>query len=407
LADWSKELIPGQAGIRWKQLPLSISYVSARLGAQVDFADAERRKAWSPYLEALAQGEEPQHPSGLPGEPQIPSAILNTKHWAACSYTGAAHLLADQFASSAQPEQQTFDPFRLYHASTRYFLAFAAALAQRMTLERLHNEGVRLTQDYEKLDRPARLGHDNDNRTHAAREQLDRRRRKLRDETLAFALRGHIADVSYRDAMNRFYDMAQKAQRVKATLELVRLTIRDLDIAHQNTIQTESQLAVQATQQNVEYIEVFVIGVSAIELGRALGELRRMPEPYLAWAVPILGVVAVAVAIIFLGLYRTSKFWRGTGVAIATLIAFTGLAEFFGHPAARVTPTAEIREQFKRECPAACLAEHPAAAQLVSEASRLESSGAWEGAEMFWSAARERLAQDRRANARSAPAGKK
>jgi hypothetical protein len=53
-----------------------------------------------------------------------------------------------------------------------------------------------------------------------------------------------------------------------------------------------------------------------------------------------------------------------------------------------------LRLRFTTICPAACLAAHPAAAQLASEAYQREAAADWEAAADYWSAAAGRVELD-------------
>src|SRR6185437_2789600 len=120
----------------------------------------------------------------------------------------------------------------------------------------------------------------------AARSQEDdlpARLGALRLGVLSFIAEGHFIEISARDALNRFFTLCQQAQRVPQSLELLQRTVADIDATvqaghHSDLARRQhdsldalraTQDAMIATQNKVEWIEVFVVSfyvAEAVEL---------------------------------------------------------------------------------------------------------------------------------------------
>ena len=111
-------------------------YTVARFPPEMNFQQEEASHRIGRLLSSLAQVEERQH-AGAPEEDLlIPNALLNSRHWAAVSYLGAAHAVADQ---TPEPDKASlpFNEERLLVSRDRYFIGYLLALLQRLTLQRV------------------------------------------------------------------------------------------------------------------------------------------------------------------------------------------------------------------------------------------------------------------------------
>lgn len=248
----------------------------------------------------LAQVDEAAHPLPIREDPGVPVRVFHTDELAAVSGMGAAIFVFDVGTQ--------FDTAKPATRRDKYFIAFLAALVQRLRLMQLSEEANHL------LDCPP--------------AQIDRALALLRRDTVRTLVSGSFVEISTRDAVNRFFTLCQQGQRVRESLALVQQTIADLD----SSLQAERQggmLAVLAeTQNKVEWIEVFLISFYSAELTHLLGDSFGLAHGYL-------GVVALG-AMLIGGLVAAmmirpwahesnrppSQFWIASGITIGILVAF-------------------------------------------------------------------------------------
>jgi hypothetical protein len=111
---------------------------------------------------------------------------MNRCHWAAAGMLGAAHLIADQPA----PEGMDGHPFnaeRMYRVRDKYFIPYLFALIQRLALNCMDTEAAAL-----------------------ARSRDARKLRMLRTSLLESAIGGRLSQISSRQALHRYYRLAQE-----------------------------------------------------------------------------------------------------------------------------------------------------------------------------------------------------
>lgn len=258
-------------------------YTVARFPPTIDFQSAQAGHRIGRLLSSLAQVEERQH-AGAPEEDLlIPNALLNSRHWAAVSYLGAAHAVADQTPEPGKTSLP-FNEERLRISRDHYFIGYLLALLQRLMLQRAVAKAgnVARSTDWFKPDALAQL-------------------RSLREDLLDFSVYGYFNDISSRDALNRYYHLVQRAFQVEPTLERVRRAIDDIDASQ--TALRQQEIAqelhtnvshVAAIQTKIEWLEVFIVSFYAADLAHLLGPLFPFHPIYtiVAWAVGAAGVSA-------------------------------------------------------------------------------------------------------------------
>ncbi|HEV3263226.1 MAG TPA: hypothetical protein VG013_40700 [Gemmataceae bacterium] len=246
-------------GLRSTQSELSV-YTVARLGRGADFGDPAVRTRLAAYLSALAQVEEPGHAGMAPERLGVADAVLNRRHWAAVGLLGAAHLAADQ-------GDVAFDDQKMPIIRDKYFMPFLVALLQRVALNRGIEEAGQI------LARPPR---------EAPQALIG-----LREDLLRFAVEGHFTQVSSRQALHRFYQLAREGLDIPSAWEEVRRAIADLDAqfaAQRQTLLTRDMArnlgVVARVQTMVEWIEVFIVSVYFAHLWHMLthanGSVERL-----------------------------------------------------------------------------------------------------------------------------------
>jgi hypothetical protein len=319
-----------------------VVYTTARLGPDADFADQAVCDRLAPFLSGLAQVEEPSHSGSRPSEVTTANTMLNRRHWAAVGLLGSAHLISDQ------PGGAAFNDQKLPVIRDKYFVTFLLALLHRLGLNRTIAEANARLQS-----------------GHAAEE--DKVLEGLRTDQLKFAVRGRFAQVSCRQALHRYYRLAQEGLDVQDAWDSVRAALADLDAKRHaerqqqigrdttQSLQKAEQSAqklteltrgmkqnldiVASVQVKVEQIEVIVLSVYVAHLWhmiasenhhlheRLLGlDVRYrgwLPahEHFISWSVAFVAVLAV----FWFGAYllRNWSWYRGLAVG-----AVLGVAAF-------------------------------------------------------------------------------
>ena len=129
LCDYLLEGLKGDLELNPMQQQFSV-YTVARFSRQVDFSKPEIRHQLGAFLSGMAQIEEVNHAGHIEGETlDIANQIMNTRHWSAVSYLGAAHFIADQGIE--------FDNQRQIIVMQKYFVPYLSAFYQRLILQRL------------------------------------------------------------------------------------------------------------------------------------------------------------------------------------------------------------------------------------------------------------------------------
>jgi len=273
------------------QKELSV-FTVARFSQECDFGDGSCRRVLAPFLSGLSQVEEPQHAGAPPGELTVLNALLNRKHWTAIGQLGAAHLVADQQAQDGRPLD--FNEQRAIIVRDKYFIPYLLALFQRLVSNRLVDEAGKI------LSKPPN-----------AERALDR----LRSKMLEFAVSGQFVQVSVREAVHRFYLLAQNGLDVPRGWNEVRRAISDLTAHYSARRQEEFALSqheiakqqaaiaedvsrnietVAHVQLMLEWIEIFLVSVYAAHLA----EMLFPGDHLMVMLAATLGAVASACAVL-------------------------------------------------------------------------------------------------------------
>lgn len=258
-------------------------YSVTRFDPRARFTEADCQAKLRPFLAALTDVEENAQQSSL----ELRERILNPRHWVAVGSLGAAHLLADQ--DPPQPADRQRLSRSLYH----YFVPYLCASLQRLTLQRLlweTDQAALEAEDYWQ-DRQVKL-------------------RKLRQAMLRFSVQGCFTEVSHREALNQYYELALEGLRVPASLRLVQRVLGDMESATTAAFQQESaqgarKLARDAASQaglladmhrKVAWLGVLFLSYCATALAYYAG--AGFAEDYAQWSVmaaPFLfGFIALA-----------------------------------------------------------------------------------------------------------------
>ncbi|MEA2416623.1 MAG: hypothetical protein QOI58_3280 [Thermoanaerobaculia bacterium] len=224
------------AGARPVQSQLSI-YTVASFDSSVVF-DNESCIAWGgPLLSALAQIEEPTHAGSSAGVVDVPNALMNRCHWAAAGMLGAAHLIADQPA----PEGMDGHPFnaeRMYRVRDKYFVPYLFALIQRLVLNCMGTEAAAL-----------------------ARSRDPRKLRMLRTSLLEFGIGGRLSQISSRQALHRYYRLAQEGFDVREAWGDVRNALSDMDASNIASDVANNIRVIKRVQDAAHALEYVIISV--------------------------------------------------------------------------------------------------------------------------------------------------
>lgn len=243
-------------GLRPMQDQLSV-YTVARFDDLVDFEKPEAIEDLAAFLSALVQIEEPTHAGSPRGTVGATNVLLNRRHWAGVGLLGCAHLVADQ-----PPPEHPFNSARMPRIFLKYFIPYLVAVIQRTVLHgTIYQAGERvLSREASSLDSIT----------------------DLREYLLEFAVEGYFTEVSYREAIHRFYRLAQEGLDVRIALDDARRAVSDIDATQNKRRQidlaantatsastskelqesmTENMRVVAKVQTRIEVIEVFLVSV--------------------------------------------------------------------------------------------------------------------------------------------------
>jgi hypothetical protein len=272
----------------WMQNQCSV-YSVTQFGRTACFITPPVQESLRPLLTALAHVEEHHHVGSL----SITEQVLNPCHWAAVGSLGAAHLVADQ------DPPHPFDRQRVPTVLYKYFIPYLLSLLQRLTLQRALG-----------LARGQIVGP-------AAARPEDTRLAALHDlhsYMLGFNVNGYYTEVSSREALNQYYELAQRGLRVPQGLQLVQRTLRDAEAAAENRFEQraaqelatlaaevgENVTVVAHVQSKVEWLEVFFVSYYATALVYYVTAKELFAQAYAAWSVILTPLISGLIA--FFGL---------------------------------------------------------------------------------------------------------
>ncbi|PPK73932.1 hypothetical protein B0F87_11343 [Methylobacter tundripaludum] len=219
LVEWVEFLLEPLRAFGYRRIQEQFSvYSVTRFGPAADFTNPNVAASLVPYLAAVAHVEEYHHVGSL----AVAGHILNPCHWAAVGSLGAAHLVADQ------DPPHPYDNQRLPTVLYKYFIPYLLSLMQRIALQRIMREArttiTELTCGCE--ERPERVA------------ELIGGLRVLNSQSLAFTVNGYFAEVSSREAINQYYELAQQGLRVQDRFQTVQRALNDAEVMDNNRFQS-------------------------------------------------------------------------------------------------------------------------------------------------------------------------
>jgi hypothetical protein len=225
-------------------------YTVARFGPGADFAEEQVRDRLAPLLSGLAQVEEARHSGSRPGEVTTANLLLNRRHWAAAGLLGSAHLIADQppeKGEDGQDKEVGFNAQKMNVIRDKYFIPFLVALLRRLGLNRAIEEASNRLQKGGEAEEEKLL-------------------ESLRADQLKFALRGRFAQISCRQALHRYYQVAQKGLDVHDAWESASQALADLDAKRhavtQQQIGRDTNESLRQAQETAKDMSTLVTGMN-------------------------------------------------------------------------------------------------------------------------------------------------
>lgn len=261
-------------------------YTVVLFDAATDLASRRVRRDLAPFLAGLAQVEEPLHASAVPESLGIQNHLFNAKHWAAVSFLGAAHLIADQGNQGPGGSPVAYDAQRLQSVRDKYFVPYLAAFLQRLTIHHILKEARHLIVAF-----PGTGSH---------WQQSEGGLSELRYKLLEFETLGNFTEISSREALNRFYDLARQALRVADSFGAVRRTISEVHDEVEAKRAGENLQTVATVQSKLEWLEVFFVSFYTAELAEVISESAHFDETYRALSVTGWALAAALVAAVSL-----------------------------------------------------------------------------------------------------------
>ncbi|HYL72667.1 MAG TPA: hypothetical protein VEU96_00595 [Bryobacteraceae bacterium] len=292
-----------------------------RFDKHTSFADPVLRSAYAQELVAFAQIEEADHAPAAPDNLGLPNEVLNANHLAAYSYLGGAHFVADQW--DRDDTGGSFDADRVEGVQRKYCTAFLATVTERLIAHSFLEEAVR-----RRLDRVSISD--------------------IWERFTEFEAAAQLIDVSRREAVNRCYRLAQRAQRIPETIASLHRVFRDAQASEQahrqaamlarqteqaehqgQMLERQNQLALQQhqmlqaqeeTRRRLGLIEIFIVTVYTAELAHILGTTAEFNHKY-----TFLGVAGLSVLALLTVIRHHRQVMRGTP-GTRSLLAATWLA---------------------------------------------------------------------------------
>lgn len=201
-----------------------------------------------PQLISMSHVEEPNHLGSL----EIPHALLNAHHWSAVGTLGAVHFVADQ------AQEVTFNQQRVPTVFNKYFMPYLATLLQRLILQHI----LKQAQQSSKGDM-----------------ETAKNLQQLHNQMLNFMLNSYLSEVSHREVINQYYELAKQGLRVEQSFEVLRRALHDADFKEDMKFQCQSTEKNQAhlnqlvvMQRKIEWLEVFFASYYAGALAHYVGD---------------------------------------------------------------------------------------------------------------------------------------
>ncbi|HRI13748.1 MAG TPA: hypothetical protein PLX89_12170 [Verrucomicrobiota bacterium] len=317
LEEWKDVLLSpleSEAQLRDAQGQFSL-YSVVTFGHQTSWETSETRAPLAHFLSGMAQAEEEDHAGSLPREISVPNELLNSRHWAAAGSLAAAHLICDQWPTDGRGHPQRYDGLRGPTVLHRYFILWLLAQLQRLHFLRSVNDVAAVAQ--------ASMSSSSTPQAQGIRE--------LRVRLLEFQAKAYQHEVSVRAVHNRYYRLAQQGLQIEPLFDRVHHAVENLDSVLESRGQTEIALGqstllgeirrltaeqeqssrslvdiskevkanvetIQKIQTKIEYVEIFLVAVYAVELIAHLGHAFGFNNDYVGWSILVGSTVAAALA---------------------------------------------------------------------------------------------------------------
>jgi hypothetical protein len=276
LSDFLLQTLVQRFDLQPQQRQYSV-YTVVRFDEQAVFSNLSTQDELRPFLAALSQVEEPNHP----GSPAVENVMLNPHHWAAVSCLGAAHLVSNQ------PGELAFNRERVARSRDKYFVPFLMAYLQRLAIQRTSEAvgTVLRTSGKRPFD--------------ACGEAF----REILQDTCEFAALAYLPEVSTREAVNRYYRLSQAGTRVHEAWSTVSQSIANLEAGcravhaethAERTLETLTES--RKLQAKVEWVEVFIIAVYVAHLVDIVGHGFEFPPQLVGGFALVYSVLAMWLA---------------------------------------------------------------------------------------------------------------
>ncbi|MGY0578625.1 MAG: hypothetical protein ACW7DR_11420 [Paraglaciecola chathamensis] len=300
LCDYLLQGLEGDLGLNLVQKQFSV-YTAAQFSNAIDFSLPDLRKDLGPFLSGLAQVEEVSHAGHIPSENlDIVNHVMNTRHWAAMSFLGVAHLVADQGVE--------FDNQRLHIVAHKYFAPYLATYFQRLILQRLLNDASQFLH------------------TEMSSEEQAQQFSYLHSQLLDFNVTGLFTEISSREALNRYYYMGQSTFAIDKNMSRVSSAIQNYDTNKITKGLTDNVTQISKIQGSVEWFQVlFVIGATT-QLTEYIGDLAGKDTLYAKYSMLLAPILTGLVALIALRPWDNDPDFKKNKVSIISFGIFLGLA---------------------------------------------------------------------------------
>ena len=331
-------------------------YTVVRLRECAETLDTHpHRAALGELLVGLAQLHEPDHPgdlaeaTGRGGGGHVANRALNRRIWSAVTGLGAAHIVLDQPGEGTNPGDDGFNAERALRLMSRYFIGWMLAHHQRRHGEMVAAEmracvakmgvgaGANAESEEAPLTHEAKQEHENKQQIAL---QHEAKARRLSRELADFEASAAFPSVSLRHAVNIWYRLCQRGEGATTALKRARMSAARLDLLLSRAVQekmteatTHNVEVVAHVQKNVEWLEIFIIAVYAIEFVHNVGHEWHFGEAYMQWSMILAPMLVGAGAFMLLEPHklgshtnhsRKSK-WGRQGILLL-LLAAAGLA---------------------------------------------------------------------------------
>lgn len=271
-------------------------FFGGRLQDVLDFGDATQRAAVVPMLANLQNLWRADH-AGIGDESMLKNhQIYNKRHWSALSRMCAAHIVSDQAAAEGA-EAVTFNERRLERVMAKFFFPFLLSNLQHLAVQRITEDASRWARSELRFADET-----------STREQLKFRERELdriRTKISCMPMSLLMDEVSNEDNPQAFYRLCLDTIGLPDATRQMHGVIDAIDrqqssdrLATVGETGASSLQKVVHIQDNLEWIETFVVSFYAVELSHILGGTLGFSELHSAAGISqyfeLIGLATVA-----------------------------------------------------------------------------------------------------------------